>query len=86
MKTLVRLSVCALIAFAISLAAAGLFLPLYGAFQADPYTCLDDGINACLDVITLSALVYGPLFCLVGTGIGTPLLMALGVAGRNAAR
>ncbi len=86
MKIVIRLIACALIAGVISLAAAGLFLPFYGALEAAPYYCLDDGLSACLDAITLSALLYGPLFCLVGTAIGTPLLMSLGVAGRRGAR
>lgn len=77
MKTLGTLIVSAVLAIFASLVAAGLFLPVYGIFQGGSYNCLNDGIRECTVMIPLSALIYGPLFSIVGTLLGTPVLMAI---------
>ena len=77
MRTLGRLLVSAVLAFLVSLIVAGLFLPVYDIFEGGPYNCLEDGIAACVAGIPLSALIYGPLFSIVGVVIGTPVFMAI---------
>jgi hypothetical protein len=77
MGTLGSLIVSAALAFLVSLIVAGLFLPVYGIFEGGPYNCLKDGIAVCTAGIQLSALIYGPLFSIVGVLIGTPVFMAI---------
>lgn len=77
MKTLGRLILSAILAFTASLIVAGLFLPLYGFFEGGQHNCLNDGIAQCIASIPLSALLYGPLFSIVGTPIGTLVLMVI---------
>lgn len=77
MKTLGRLILSAVLAFVTSLIVAGLFLPVYGIVEGRPYNCLNDGVGTCLSGIPLSALIYGPLFCITGVVIGTPVFMVV---------
>ncbi|MGE6786074.1 hypothetical protein ACQKGL_26485 [Ensifer adhaerens] len=77
MRTLGTLIVSAVLAFVVSLLVAGLFLPVYGIFQGGSYNCLKDGIQECTSMIPLSALIYGPLFSIIGILVGTPVFMAI---------
>ncbi|WP_077961513.1 hypothetical protein [Ensifer adhaerens] len=77
MRTLGTLIISAVLAFFGSLLVAGLFLPVYGIFQGGSYNCLKDGIGECTSMIPLSALIYGPLFSIVGVLVGTPVLMTI---------
>ncbi|MCW5710720.1 hypothetical protein [Shinella sp.] len=77
MRTLGLLLLSAILAFVASLVVAGLFLPVYGLFEGDPHNCLKDGIGQCASLVVLSALIYGPLFTIVGTVVGTPVVMAI---------
>jgi len=77
MKTLGRLLLSAVLSFVTSLVVAGLFLPVYGIFEGGPYNCLNDSVATCLSGIPLSALIYGPLFSIAGTVIGTPIFMVI---------
>ena len=72
MKTFVLAIV---LATATSLIVAGLFLPFAGMLEGGEYNCLNDGVLSCVSMIPLSALIYGPLFTIVGTVIGTPVFM-----------
>ncbi|HEV7320246.1 MAG TPA: hypothetical protein VGO04_16735 [Ensifer sp.] len=82
MRTLGTLIASAVLAFVVSLLAAGLFLPIYGIFQGGSYNCLKDGIAECTSMIPFSALIYGPLFSIGGVLIGTPVFMVI-LAGRD---
>ncbi len=77
MRTLGTLIVSAVLAFVVSLLVAGLFLPVYGIFEGGSYNCLKDGIQECTSMIPLSALIYGPLFSIIGTLVGTPVFMVI---------
>lgn len=77
MRTLARLILSAVLAFASSLIVAGLFLPVYGIFEGGTHNCLSDGLETCVSMIPLSALIYGPLFSIGGVPIGTPLFMTM---------
>lgn len=77
MKFVGNLVISAVLAFAASLVVAGLFLPVYGIFEGGSHNCLNDGVGECLSFIPLSALIYGPLFCLTGVLIGTPVFMMI---------
>jgi len=68
----------ALISFATSVLAAGLFLPVYGIIVGDGHSCLAyGGWRDCLNGIPISALIYGPLFSIIGTPLGTPVVWVL---------
>ncbi|CAN7352483.1 MULTISPECIES: hypothetical protein [Ensifer] len=77
MKTLACLILSAALAFASSLIIAGLFLPVYGIFEGGTHNCLNDGLRACVSIIPLSALIYGPLFVFAGVVVGTPIFMTM---------
>lgn len=77
MKTLGRLVLSAMLAICTSLIVAGLFLPVYGIFQGAPHNCLPDGVGSCISMIPLSALFYGPLFCIAGVFVLTPVYMMI---------
>lgn len=77
MKIVGNLLISAVLAFCASLVVAALFLPVYGIFEGGPHNCLNDGVGECLSFIPLSALIYGPLFCLTGVLIGTPVFMVI---------
>lgn len=78
MKTLGRLVLSAFLALLASLAVAALFLPFHSIFlPPDGVSCLNEGIAGCMRALEISLLVYGPLFCIVGVLIGTPVFMLL---------
>ncbi len=77
MGKLGALVVSAVLAVFASLIVAGLFLPIYGIFQGGPYNCLNSGMGECISMISLSALIYGPIFSIAGALIGTPVLMMI---------
>jgi hypothetical protein len=78
MKTLGRLVFSALLALLASVAVAALFLPFHSIFlPPDGASCLNEGISGCLRALEISLLVYGPLFCIIGVLIGTPIFMLL---------
>lgn len=77
MRTLGTLIVSAVSAILVSLIVAGLFLPVYGIFEGGSYNCLTDGIGECASMFPLSALIYGPLFSIVGALAGTPVFMVI---------
>ncbi|WP_407716088.1 hypothetical protein ACJJWD_11780 [Comamonas testosteroni] len=78
MKTLGRLVLSAFLALLASLAVAALFLPFHGIFlPPDGVSCLNEGIAGCMRALEISLLVYGPLFCIIGVLIGTPVFMLL---------
>ena len=78
MKTLGRLILSAFLALLASLAVAALFLPFHSIFlPPDGVSCLNEGISGCMRALEISLLVYGPLFCIVGVLIGTPVFMLL---------
>lgn len=78
MKTLGRLVFSALLALLASVAVAALFLPFHSIFlPPDGVSCLNEGISGCLRALEISLLVYGPLFCIIGVLIGTPIFMLL---------
>ncbi|WP_043003026.1 hypothetical protein [Comamonas testosteroni] len=78
MKTLGRLVLSAFLALLASLAVAALFLPFHSIFlPPDGVSCLNEGIAGCMRTLEISLLVYGPLFCIVGVLIGTPVFMLL---------
>lgn len=78
MKTLGRLVLSAFLALLASLAVAALFLPFYSIFlPPDGVSCLNEGIAGCMRALEISLLVYGPLFCIIGVLIGTPVFMLL---------
>ena len=78
MKTLSRLVFSAFLALLASLAVAALFLPLHSIFlPPDGVSCLNEGIAECMRALEISLLVYGPLFCIIGVLIGTPIFMLL---------
>lgn len=82
MKILALLIQSAALAISASLIVSGLFLPFHGLLEGGPSNCLTMDIGACLADISLSALIYGPLFCIFGTLIGTPAFMIL-LTGRD---
>ena len=70
----------ALISFASSIIVAGLFLPVYSIIVGGWHSCLAGpygGWHSCLDGIPISALIYGPLFSIIGTPLGTPVVWVL---------
>ncbi|RDI15239.1 hypothetical protein [Comamonas sp. AG1104] len=78
MKTLGRLILSAFLALLASLAVAALFLPFHSIFlPPDGVSCLHEGISGCIRTLEISLLVYGPLFCIIGVLIGTPVFMLL---------
>ncbi|EHN63871.1 hypothetical protein [Comamonas testosteroni] len=78
MKTLGRLVLSAFLALLASLAVAALFLPFHSIFlPPDGVSCLHEGISGCIRTLEISLLVYGPLFCIIGVLIGTPVFMLL---------
>lgn len=78
MKTLGRLVLSAFVALLASLAVAALFLPFHSIFlPPDGVSCLNEGISGCMRALEISLLVYGPLFCIIGVLIGTPIFMLL---------
>ena len=78
MKTLSRLVFSAFLALLASLAVAALFLPFHSIFlPPDGVSCLHEGISGCIRTLEISLLVYGPLFCIIGVLIGTPVFMLL---------
>ena len=78
MKTLGRLVLSAFLALLASLAVAALFLPFHSIFlPPDGVSCLNQGIAECMRALEISLLVYGPLFCIIGVLIGTPIFMLL---------
>jgi len=78
MKTLGRLVLSAFLALLTSLAVAALFLPFHSIFlPPDGISCLNEGIAGCMRALEISLLVYGPLFCIIGVLIGTPVFMLL---------
>lgn len=78
MKTLGRLILSAFLALLASLAVAALFLPFHSIFLSpDGVSCLHEGISGCIRTLEISLLVYGPLFCIIGVLIGTPVFMLL---------
>lgn len=78
MKTLGRLVLSAFLALLASLAVAALFLPFHSIFlPPDGVSCLNEGIAGCMRALEISLLVYGPLFCIIGVLIGTPVFMLL---------
>lgn len=78
MKTLGRLVLSAFLALLASLAVAALFLPFHSIFlPPDGVSCLNEGISGCIRTLEISLLVYGPLFCIIGVLIGTPVFMLL---------
>lgn len=78
MKTLGRLVLSAFLALLASLAVAALFLPFHSIFlPPDGVSCLNEGISECMRALEISLLVYGPLFCIIGVLIGTPVFMLL---------
>ena len=78
MKTLGRLVLSAFLALLASLAVAALFLPFHSIFlRPDGVSCLNEGLSGCMRALEISLLVYGPLFCIIGVLIGTPVFMLL---------
>jgi len=78
MKTLSRLVLSAFLALLASLAVAALFLPFHSIFlPPDGVSCLNEGLSGCMRALEISLLVYGPLFCIIGVLIGTPVFMLL---------
>lgn len=78
MKTLGRLVLSVFLALLASLAVAALFLPFHSIFlPPDGVSCLHEGISGCIRTLEISLLVYGPLFCIIGVLIGTPVFMLL---------
>lgn len=77
MQTLVRTLLALLVAVALSVVVAGLFLPVVSVFQGPEFSCLNEGIGVCFSWIPMSALLYGPLFVIVGAVVGTPVLLML---------
>ena len=78
MKTLGRLVFSALLALLASVAVAALFLPFHSIFlPPDGVSCLNEGLSGCMRALEISLLVYGPLFCIIGVLIGTPVFMLL---------
>lgn len=78
MKTLGRLVLSAFVALLASVAVAALFLPFHSIFlPPDGVSCLNEGIAGCMRALEISLLVYGPLFCIIGVLIGTPVFMLL---------
>ena len=78
MKTLGRLVLSAFLALLASLAVAALFLPFHSIFlPPDGVSCLHEVISGCIRTLEISLLVYGPLFCIIGVLIGTPVFMLL---------
>ena len=78
MKTLGRLVLSAFLALLASLAVAALFLPFHSIFlPPDGVSCLNEGLSGCMRALEISLLVYGPLFCIIGVLIGTPVFMLL---------
>lgn len=77
MSKLGALVISAALAVTASLVVAGLFLPIYGIFQGGTYNCLNSGIGECVSYIPLSALIYGPIFSIAGTVVGTPVFMII---------
>ncbi|CUA93108.1 hypothetical protein [Comamonas thiooxydans] len=78
MKTLSRLVLSAFVALLASLVVAALFLPFHSIFlPPDGVSCLNQGIAECMRALEISLLVYGPLFCIIGVLIGTPIFMLL---------
>ena len=78
MKTLGRLVLSAFLALLASLAVAALFLPFHSIFlPPDGVSCLNEGLSGCMRALEISLLVYGPLFCMIGVLIGTPVFMLL---------
>ena len=61
-------------------------LPFWHCLPASPWriflppdgvSCLNEGIAGCMRTLEISLLVYGPLFCIIGVLIGTPVFMLL---------
>ncbi|UUC95957.1 MULTISPECIES: hypothetical protein [Comamonas] len=78
MKTLGRLVFSAFLALLASIAVAALFLPFHSIFlPPDGVSCFNEGISGCMRALEISLLVYGPLFCIIGVLIGTPVFMLL---------
>lgn len=78
MKPLGRLVLSAFLALLASLAVAALFLPFHSIFlPPDGVSCLNEGLSGCMRALEISLLVYGPLFCIIGVLIGTPVFMLL---------
>ena len=78
MKTLGRLVFSALLALLAGVAVAALFLPFHSIFlPPDGVSCLNEGLSGCMRALEISLLVYGPLFCIIGVLIGTPVFMLL---------
>ncbi|MGG4604045.1 hypothetical protein ACLPHM_04535 [Paenalcaligenes sp. Me131] len=77
MQTLVRTLLALISAVALSVVVAGLFLPVASVLQGAEFTCLSEGITECVSWIPMSAVLYGPLFAIVGAVVGTPLLLML---------
>lgn len=77
MKTLGLLIQSVILAISTSLIVSGLFLPVHGILEGGPSNCLTMDVGGCIGDMSLSALIYGPLFCIIGILIGTPAFMIL---------
>lgn len=77
MNTLALFLQSVLLALLASLAVSGLMLPVAGFLQGGTYNCLNFGLADCVSTLQVSLLIYGPLFSILGTVIGTPVLMVI---------
>ena len=77
MQTLGRFVVALIVAVALSLVAAGCFLPIAGMLEGGDFNCFATSVMECVSFFQLSMLVYGPWFVIAGAIVGTPLLLML---------
>lgn len=77
MQTLGRFIVALIVAVAVSIVAAGCFLPLAGIVEGGNMNCFTTSLTECVSYFQWSILLYGPWFAIVGAVVGTPLLLML---------
>ncbi|GEK66980.1 hypothetical protein PDE01_05000 [Paracoccus denitrificans] len=79
MAVLARLLLSVACGLVLSIVFAVLFVPVYTLLLDWEHFCLrgiNGGVNGCLRDIPMGALIFGPLFSIVGLVVGTPIIFA----------